>query len=102
MSSLTYSKNLAKSSCELRPTHLIHKNWMEKKKKNPNRKAITTSLLGILTIEATLGNWKKNPTNYTKEQGVCQIVALPFTLKKCILRQKRRIMETQIFHHAKI
>jgi hypothetical protein len=29
---------------------------MEKKKKNPNWKAITTSLLGILTIEATLGN----------------------------------------------
>jgi hypothetical protein len=28
-------------------------------------------------------------------------VALPFTLKS-ILRQKKKTMETQIFHHAKI
>jgi len=28
-------------------------------------------------------------------------LALPFTLKK-YLKAKRRIMETQIFHHAKI
>ncbi len=36
-----------------------------------------------------------------EKQGVCHIVALPFTLKS-ILKAKRRIMETQIFHHAKI
>jgi hypothetical protein len=35
-----------------------------------------------------------------KEQGVCHIVALPFTLKG-ILRQKKN-KETQIFHHVKI
>jgi hypothetical protein len=34
------------------------------------------------------------------EQGVCHTVTLPFTLTS-ILRQ-RRIMEIQIFHHAKI
>jgi hypothetical protein len=33
--------------------------------------------------------------------GVRHIVALPFTFKKYI-NAKRRIMETQIFHHAKI
>jgi Cys-rich protein (TIGR01571 family) len=32
--------------------------------------------------------------------GVCHTVALPFTLKSFLV--KRRIMETQIFHHAKI
>jgi hypothetical protein len=36
------------------------------------------------------------------KQGVCHTVALPFTLKKSILRQKRRMMETQTFHHVKI
>jgi len=39
-------------------------------------------------------------TNKTK-QGVCHIVALPFTLKK-VSKGERRIMEIQIFHHAKI
>jgi hypothetical protein len=34
-------------------------------------------------------------------KGVCHIVALPFTLKK-VSYGKRRIMETQIVHHAKI
>jgi hypothetical protein len=29
-------------------------------------------------------------------------MALPFTFLKSMLRQKERIMETQIFHHAKI
>jgi hypothetical protein len=33
------------------------------------------------------------------KQGVCRTMALPITLKS-ILR-KRRIMETQIFHHVK-
>jgi hypothetical protein len=33
-----------------------------------------------------------------QQQGVCHIVALPFTFKKYL---KARIMETQIFHHAK-
>jgi hypothetical protein len=37
--------------------------------------------------------------NHLQQQGVCHIVALPFTLKN-ILRQKRNY-ETQIFHHAK-
>jgi hypothetical protein len=35
-----------------------------------------------------------------KKQGVCPAVALPFTLK--YLKAKKRIMETQIFHHEKI
>ncbi len=35
------------------------------------------------------------------KQGVCHTAALPFTLKS-ILRQKESLMETQIFHHAKI
>jgi hypothetical protein len=36
------------------------------------------------------------------KQGVCHVVALPFTLKR-YLKAKRRIMKTQIiFHHAKI
>jgi hypothetical protein len=42
---------------------------------------------------------KKQKTK-TKKQGVCHTVALPFTLKR-ILRQKKNIMKTQIFHHAK-
>jgi hypothetical protein len=29
-------------------------------------------------------------------------MALPFTLKRAILRQKEEFMEIQIFHHAKI
>ncbi len=36
-----------------------------------------------------------------KKKGVCHTVALPFTLKS-ILGQKKNIMKTQIFHHAKI
>jgi hypothetical protein len=36
------------------------------------------------------------------EQGVCQTVALLFKLKKYLKAGKRRIMETPIFHHAKI
>jgi len=34
-------------------------------------------------------------------KGVCHAVALPFTIKK-YPKAKRRIMETPIFHHAKI
>ncbi len=34
-------------------------------------------------------------------KGRHHTVALPFTLKS-ILRQKRRVKKTQIFHHAKI
>jgi hypothetical protein len=33
-------------------------------------------------------------------QGVCHIVALPIYIKG-ILKGKRRIMKTQIFHHKK-
>jgi len=40
------------------------------------------------------------PKNQNK-QGVCHNVHLPFTFKK-YLKSKRRIMKTQIFHHAKI
>ncbi len=36
-----------------------------------------------------------------QKQGVCHTMALAFTLKS-ISWQKRRIMEIQIFHHAKI
>jgi hypothetical protein len=36
------------------------------------------------------------------EQGVYHTVALPFTLKMYLKGKGRRIMETQIFHHAKI
>jgi hypothetical protein len=35
------------------------------------------------------------------KQGVCHTVALPFAFQK-YLKAKRRIMETQIFHHAKV
>jgi hypothetical protein len=43
----------------------------------------------------------KSPIHYTLDpQGVCHIVALPFTLKKAS-KGKTRIMETQLFHHAK-
>jgi hypothetical protein len=37
----------------------------------------------------------------TKDILVCHTMALPFPLKT-MLRQKYKIMETQIFHHAKI
>jgi hypothetical protein len=40
------------------------------------------------------------PTSQTNK-GVCHNVALPFTLK-LLSQTKRRIMETEIFHHAKI
>jgi hypothetical protein len=36
----------------------------------------------------------------SKLNEVCHIVALPFTFKS--IKARRRIMETQIFHHAKI
>jgi len=49
----------------------------------------------ILECYALGGGWSH------LQQGVCHIVALPFTLKS-ILMQKKRIMESQIFHHAKI
>jgi hypothetical protein len=35
-------------------------------------------------------------------QGVCQTVALPITLINKYLKAKEEIMETQIFHDAKI
>jgi hypothetical protein len=40
------------------------------------------------------------PIFHSLHKEVCHIVALPFTLKS-ILRQKKGIMEIQIFHHAK-
>jgi hypothetical protein len=42
-------------------------------------------------------NWVIFVVHVVLKQGVCQTVALPFTLKG-----KRRIMKTQIFQHAKI
>jgi hypothetical protein len=50
-----------------------------------------------------LAVWDKNLLEIIKsqrQQGVCHTVALLFTLKK-YLKAKRRIMETQIVHHAK-
>jgi hypothetical protein len=41
----------------------------------------------------------KKPPKHNK--GLCHIVALPFTLKKSILRQKKKFLETPIFQHAK-
>jgi len=40
-----------------------------------------------------------HPSPKKKHQGVCHTMALPFTLKKYLMA-KRRIMQTQIFHHA--
>jgi hypothetical protein len=37
----------------------------------------------------------------SNRQGVCHNVALPFYIEK-YCKAKERIMETQIFHHAKI
>jgi hypothetical protein len=34
-------------------------------------------------------------------KGVCHTVALPIYIQKCF-KAKRRILKTQIFHHAKI
>jgi hypothetical protein len=39
---------------------------------------------------------------YVKTRGVCQIVALPFTLKSMYLKAKEELWKTQIFHHPKI
>jgi hypothetical protein len=36
-----------------------------------------------------------------REQGVCHIVALPFTFKK-YFNAKEELWKFQIFHHAKI
>jgi hypothetical protein len=36
------------------------------------------------------------------KQGVCQIVALPFTLKIMYLKAKEELWKTQISHHPKI
>ncbi len=35
------------------------------------------------------------------KQGVCHIVALPFTLKSILRQKKKKFMEIQIFQHAK-
>jgi hypothetical protein len=40
--------------------------------------------------------------NCIKTRGVSHTLALPFTFLKIYLKAKERIMETQIFHHAKI
>jgi hypothetical protein len=42
----------------------------------------------------------KIQTTIQTQQEVCHIAALSFTLKKSI-KAEERIMETQIFHHAK-
>jgi len=50
-----------------------------------------------------LGTFSKFAVCFIK-QGVCDIVTLPFTFKKRILKGKKEeeFMKTQIFHHAKI
>ncbi len=62
----------------------------------------------LLTQMRKMGHSKKSPpsspqppthSSPKKHQGVCHTMALPFTLKK-YLKAKRRIMQTQIFHHA--
>jgi hypothetical protein len=51
--------------------------------------------------EYKLGFKKKTQKLFGTQQEVCHTMATPFTLKK-YLKAKRRIMEIQIFHHAKI
>jgi hypothetical protein len=36
-----------------------------------------------------------------KKQGICDTVALPFTLKKHLLKQKEELWKFKYFHHAK-
>jgi hypothetical protein len=55
---------------------------------------------GNNTLRKFLKHATLSSLHLIREQGVCHTLALPFTLKS-ILR-KKRIMETQIFHHAKI
>jgi hypothetical protein len=45
-----------------------------------------------------------SPTNKQTNKGVCHTLFLAFAIyiKKKYLKTKRRIMKTQIFHHAKI
>jgi hypothetical protein len=52
---------------------------------------------GIQMLNTSLTQWQAA----SEKQGVRHTVALPFTFKS-FLMQKRRIVETQIFHHAKI
>jgi hypothetical protein len=42
----------------------------------------------------------QNIVGFLKKKGVCGLVAI--YIKKYLKAKKRRIMETQIFHHAKI
>jgi hypothetical protein len=43
-------------------------------------------------------NNPKNPI----QQGVCRTMALPLAFKNHLKAKRRRIMETQILHHAQI
>ncbi len=45
----------------------------------------------------------KEPKKFIKNNvDLCHTMALPFTLKKVSSDKLKRIMKTQIFHHAKI
>jgi hypothetical protein len=45
---------------------------------------------------------KKKEFSKVKKPGVCHTVALPFTLKSILRRQKKNYGNSIIFHHAKI
>jgi hypothetical protein len=71
------------------------------------------AILFVLRVMSRLGSWNLmilyvifitqfTTTKRLVKQGWCHTFALPFTLKKYPKAKERRIMETQIFHHAKI
>ncbi len=72
---------------------------------NPMTSSLTSSTIPCInTNSPTSTPFLLSPTNNREmnwKQGVCHIMALPFTLKY-ILRQKKRIREIQIFYHANI
>jgi hypothetical protein len=51
----------------------------------------------LLNLFNEVREFAQNPMN----KGVCHTAGLPFTLKK-VSESKRRIIETQTFHHAKM
>jgi hypothetical protein len=55
----------------------------------------------IMWICTMSWSWISIATTHV-QQGVCHTVALPFTLIKNYIKAKRRIVEIQIFYHAKI
>ncbi len=91
------------SCCTLWPTNWHEVYWSL----NLNQVwALDQGLLLLLLLQESLKNLKgtKPKSNKGEKQGVFHNVwPLPFYIKKFIyLKAKRRIIETQIFHHAKI